>query len=99
MATRTVIGGEAAHALGVNLTVTVQGTSDIFGTLGDARGTIDSLAQRPLAAPDTYRLEARGFCTQPAHALRSSDDLLVSRFDFAGLVNYPRDDIATEGST
>lgn len=89
-----VRAGEAAHALGVNLTVIVQGTSEIFGTLGDARCTIDSLAQRPLAAPDTYRVEARGFCTQPAHAVRGSGDLLVNRFDFAGIVNYPRDDVA-----
>jgi hypothetical protein len=82
--------GEAAHTLGVNLTVIVQGTSDVFGTLGDARCTIDSLTQRRLAAPDTYRLEARGFCTQPAHAVRGTGAVLVNRFDFAGVVRYPR---------
>jgi hypothetical protein len=86
--------GEAAHALGVNLTLIVQGTSEVFGTLGDSRCTIDSLSQRPLDAPDSYRLEARGFCTQPAHAVRGTGAVLVNRFDFAGVVRYPRDDEA-----
>jgi hypothetical protein len=84
--------GEAARALGVNVTVFVQGGSDVYGTLGDARCTIDSLTQRRLEAPDTYRLEARGFCTQPAHAVHGSGALLINRFDFAGTVSYPRDD-------
>jgi hypothetical protein len=87
--------GEAAHALGVNLTIIVQGSSEVYGTLGDTRCTIDSLTQRRLEAPDTYRLEARGFCTQPAHAVRGSGALLVNRFDFAGTVSYPRADDAT----
>jgi hypothetical protein len=86
--------GEAAHALGVNLTIIVQGSSEVYGTLGDARCAIDSLTQRRLEAPDTYRLEARGFCTQPAHAVRGTGALLVNRFDFAGTVSYPRADDA-----
>jgi hypothetical protein len=49
---------------------------------------VDSLTQRPLAVPGSYRLEARGFCTQPAHAIRGDGDVLVSTFEFAGLVNY-----------
>jgi hypothetical protein len=83
-----VRAGKPAHAVGVNLTVIVQGKSRIFGTLGDTRCTVDSLTQRPLAAPGSYRLEARGFCTQPAHAIRGDGDVLVSTFEFAGLVNY-----------
>lgn len=86
--------GKPAHAAGVNLTVIVQGTSRIYGTLGDSRCTVDSLAQRPLKTKGSYRVEARGFCTQPAHALRGKDALLVSTFEFAGLVTYhaPQDD-------
>lgn len=84
--------GADAHALGVNLTVIAQGSSEVFGTLGDARCTIDSLTQRALPVPTTWRVEARGFCTQPAHSVRGSGALLVSRFDFAGVVRYPRDD-------
>jgi hypothetical protein len=84
-----VRAGKAAHAVGVNLTVIMQGKSRIFGTLGDTRCTVDSLTQRPLPLAGSYRLEARGFCTQPAHAIRGDGDVLVSTFEFAGLVNYP----------
>jgi hypothetical protein len=49
---------------------------------------VDSLTQRPLKAPGSYRLEARGFCTQPAHAVRGDGAVLVSTFEFAGLVIY-----------
>lgn len=80
--------GEAAHQIGANLTVIVQGTSRIFGTLGDSRCTVDSLTQRPLSASGAYRIEARGFCTQPAHAVRGKGDVLVSTFEFAGPVNF-----------
>ena len=83
-----VRAGEAAHAVGTNLTIIVQGKSRIFGTLGDTRCTVDSLTQRPLNGAGAYRVEARGFCTQPAHAIRGDGDVLVSTFEFAGLVNY-----------
>ena len=88
--------GEPAHALGVNLTVIVQGSSEIFGTLGESRCTVDSLAQRALPVAGSWRVEARGFCTQPAHAVRGEGALLVSRFDFAGIVSYPRADKADQ---
>lgn len=83
-----VRAGKSAHEVGVNLTVIVQGKSRIFGTLGDTRCTADSLTQRPLAPKGTYRLEARGFCTSPAHAIRGDGDVLVSTFEFAGVVNF-----------
>jgi hypothetical protein len=79
---------EAAHAAGANLTVIVQGTAEIYGTRGDSRCTVDSLSQKPLESPSTFRIEARGFCTQPAHALRGSGSVLVSTFEFAGMVRY-----------
>jgi hypothetical protein len=87
-----VRAGQAAHAVGTNLTIIVQGKSRIYGTLGDSRCTVDSLTQRPLTDPGAYRVEARGFCTQPAHALRGDGDVLVSTFEFAGLVNYDAQD-------
>jgi hypothetical protein len=80
--------GLPAREVKVNLTVIVQGTSRIYGTLGDSRCTVDSLTQQPLAAPHVYRVEARGFCTQPAHAVRGKGDVLVSTFEFAGPVIY-----------
>ena len=83
--------GESARAVGVNLTVIVQGTSHIYGTLGDSRCTIASLSQRALDTSGAFRIEARGFCTQPAHAVRGKGDVLVSTFEFAGLVNFSMD--------
>jgi len=80
--------GQAGHAVRANLTIIVQGTNRIFGTLGDSRCTVDSLTQRPLTAARSYRLEARGFCTQPAHAVRGKGDILVSTFEFAGPVTF-----------
>jgi hypothetical protein len=80
--------GKAARAVKANLTVIVQGTSRIFGTMGDSRCTVDSLTQRPLASAHSYRLEARGFCTQPAHAVRGKGDVLLSTFEFAGPVTF-----------
>jgi hypothetical protein len=83
-----VTQGQSAHAVKANLTVIVQGTSRIYGTLGDSRCTVDSLSQRPLNSAGAYRVEARGFCTQPAHAVRGKGDVLVSTFEFAGPVTY-----------
>jgi hypothetical protein len=80
--------GQPVHAAGANLTLIVQGTPKIFGTLGDSRCTVDSVTQRRLPTPGAYRVEARGFCTQPAHAVRGTGAVLVSTFEFAGLVNY-----------
>jgi hypothetical protein len=80
--------GLSAREVKANLTIIVQGTSRIFGTLGDARCTVDSLTQRPLGEARSYRIEARGFCTQPAHAVRGKGDVLMSTFEFAGPVNY-----------
>ncbi len=71
-----------------NLTVIDEGTGRVYGTLGDRRCTVDSLSQRRLAAPHSYRVEAHGFCTQPARAVRGAGDILVSRVEFAGEVNY-----------
>jgi hypothetical protein len=80
--------GQPAREVKANLTVIVQGTSRIYGTLGDSRCTVDSLSQRPLGAAGAYRIEVRGFCTQPAHAVRGKGDVLVSTFEFAGPVNF-----------
>lgn len=80
--------GAPAHDAAVNLTVILQGTTRIYGTLGDSRCAVDSLTQTPLETPHAFRVEARGFCTQPAHAVRGDGDVLVSTFEFAGRVDY-----------
>ncbi len=94
-----VLPGQPAHAIGANLTVIVQGTSQIYSTRGDSRCTIDSLVQRPLPATESYRIEARGFCTQPARAVRGSGAVLVSTFEFAGVVDYADRTEQTPGVT
>ncbi len=109
--------GENQRASGspVNVTVILQGSTQIFGTQGDSRCTIDSLQQRRLpdpassstsAPPDPkagaapagaaaasnpprrYRIEAHGFCTSPAHAVRGEGSVLLTSFDFAGSVLF-----------
>jgi hypothetical protein len=80
--------GQPLRARGANLTLIVQGGAQIDGTQGESRCTVDALNQRRLEAAHTYRVEARGFCTQPAHAIRGRGEVLVSRFDFAGVVRY-----------
>ncbi len=83
--------GVSAHEVAANVTVIVQGTPGIYGTQGDSRCTVDSLEQRALGVARTYRIEVRGFCTQPAHAVRGGGDVLVSTFEFAGPVTYVTD--------
>jgi hypothetical protein len=78
--------GRPAREAGANLTVITQGR--IFGTLGDSRCTVDALTQTRVGRSRLYRVEARGFCTQPAHAVHGDDLVLVSTFEFAGPVNY-----------
>jgi hypothetical protein len=85
--------GRPAREARANLTVIAQGK--IFGTLGDSRCTVDALTQKRVGRSRLYRIEARGFCTQPAHAVRGDDLVLVSTFEFAGPVNY---EIANDGA-
>lgn len=92
---------QPARGAAVNLTVIAQGDGRVYGTRGDSRCTIDSLRQTRLddavqsaAAPPTtsaarrYRIEARGFCTGPARAVRGEGSVLVTTFDFAGAVRF-----------
>jgi hypothetical protein len=90
--------GEAARSAATNLTIFVQDSSRVYSTRGDTRCTVDSLTQRRLDAEHTYRLEARGFCVQPAHAVHGEGEVLVNRFDFAGIVNYAPPDVGAPPS-
>jgi len=42
--------------------------------------------------PLSFRVSARGFCTAPARALDGDGAVLLTRFDFAGLVTFREDD-------
>ena len=82
---------ESGKALPVNVTVIVEGASRIYGTRGDDKCLVDRLRSQPLASTKrarVYRVEASGFCTQPARAVNGSGAVLMSTFDFAGQVSF-----------
>jgi hypothetical protein len=88
--------GESGKALPVNVTIMREGSGEFYGTQGDNKCTIDDLRQEPLSATPrrdrSYRVIARGFCTQPARALNGDGSVLVTRFDFAGRVDFAAED-------
>lgn len=84
--------GRSATALAANLTLVREGTGEFYSTQGTDKCTIDRVEQTAIkGAPHkarAYRVVARGFCTEPARALQGNGSILVSRFDFAGIVRY-----------
>jgi hypothetical protein len=87
--------GAAAKALPVNVTVIREGSGEFYSTQGDSRCTIDEVHQQPLSGVPlrkrSYRVEARGFCTQPARAVNGDATVLITRFDFAGRAEFESD--------
>jgi hypothetical protein len=85
---RAVSEGRAGRELPTNLTVILEGEERVFATRGDDRCTVDELRQERLGAlggsARSWRIVARGFCTEPASTLSSDARILVTRFDFAG---------------
>lgn len=90
--------GESGKALPVNLTIIREGSGEFYGTQGDKKCTVDEVRQEPLQGiplrQRAYRVTGRGFCTQPARALNGDGSILVTRFDFAGRVDFISDDDA-----
>jgi hypothetical protein len=90
---RSAHEGAAGKELPTNLTVLVDG-GRVFATRGDDKCTLDQLSQRPLSGQNkdkgtrAWRIEARGFCVAPATALAGKGRILVSRFDFAGRIEF-----------
>jgi hypothetical protein len=88
--------GVDAKALPVNVTLIREGAGQFFGTQGDDKCLIDSLHQEALAGIPKrnrrYRITASGFCTQPARAIAGDGSILITRFDFAGRVDYSEED-------
>jgi hypothetical protein len=80
-------GQAEAAAVPTNLTVILEGKQRMFATAGEDRCTTDALRQRAVP-PRGYRIEAHGFCTDPAVAMSGSDAeaLLVSTFDFVSRI-------------
>src|ERR1700689_383870 len=88
----TVAEGVAGRALPTNLTVILEGEQRLFATRGDDHCTVDALQEEKVSSSSpslrSYRVVARGFCTEPAAGLGKNERILVSRFDFAGRVSY-----------
>ena len=79
--------GESARNVPVNLTVVREGSGQFFATQGEDKCALDSVTQVPVPGDATlYRLEGRGYCTQPARAVGSDGAVLVSRFDVVAIV-------------
>jgi hypothetical protein len=91
--------GRPAKALPVNVTVIREGSGDFFSTQGDDKCLVDQVSQVPISGVPhrtrSYRVVVRGFCTEPARAVRGPGVVLISRFDYAGRIDYETED-ATE---
>lgn len=87
--------GEAAKALPVNVTVIREGNGEFYSTQSDSKCTVDEVHQQLLSGlplrKRSYRIEARGFCTQPARAVNGNGSVLITRFDFAGRAEFESD--------
>jgi hypothetical protein len=79
--------GESARNVPVNLTLVREGTGEFYATRGDARCAFDEVRQEPLDGAGSFRLEARGYCTQPARAVGGDRAVLMSRFDVTAVVD------------
>ena len=88
--------GASGRAVPVNVTVLDGAGERIYGTQGDSRCVFDEVEQQPLASDAvparSFRVRARGFCVAPARALDGEGSVLLTRFDFAGLVTYREDE-------
>lgn len=87
--------GESARNVPANLTVVREGSGQFFSTQGDGKCSLDEVRQSLVAGDThTWRLEGRGFCTQPARALDGDGSVLLSWFDVVALVTDTRPDAA-----
>jgi hypothetical protein len=92
--------GQSARSLPVNVTVIREGAGEFYSTQGDDKCMLDEVRQAPLVGPPfrarTYRVVARGFCTEPARAVQGKGAILMSRFDFAGSVDFESEDASND---
>jgi hypothetical protein len=92
--------GEAAKSVPVNLTIIREGAGEFYGTQGDDKCALDEVRQIALVGPPfrtrRYRVVARGYCTEPARAVQGKGAVLLSRFDFAGIVAFDDEDPSTD---
>lgn len=88
--------GASGKGVPVNVTLLDRGGERIYGTQGDSRCELDDVEQLPVTGDGvpagSYRVSARGFCVAPARALDGNGAVMLTRFDFAGLVSWRADD-------
>ena len=88
--------GASGQALRTNVTLLFEGEKRIFATQGDDKCTVDSLTQQRVESlggdPAVYRVVARGFCLGPATSLSRGERVFLTSFDFAGRVEFGKDD-------
>jgi hypothetical protein len=95
--------GVSARGVPVNVTLLDEAGERIYGTQGDNRCLFDEIEQLALVdsslPPRSFKVSARGFCTAPARALDGDGAVLLTRFDFTGLVTYVEEDTVLPGTT
>ncbi len=84
--------GLSGRGVPVNVTLLDAAGEHIYGTQGDSRCVFDEVEQRAIEdaklPPHSFRVSARGFCVAPARAVDGDGSVLLTRFDFAGLVTF-----------
>ena len=92
--------GKQARNLPVNVTLIREGAGEFFSTQGDDKCTLDLVTQDVIVGiphrSRSYRVTARGFCTEPARAVRGKGAVLLSRFDYSGRVDFGSEDKQTD---
>jgi hypothetical protein len=84
--------GRSARNVPVNVTLIREGAGEFFSTQGDDKCTLDTVTQDVIVGiphrSRSYQVTARGFCTEPARAVRGKGAVLLSRFDYSGRVDF-----------
>lgn len=92
--------GKPARNLPVNVTLIREGAGEFFSTQGDDKCTLDAVSQAVIVGiprrARSYQVTARGFCTEPARAVRGKGAVLLSRFDYSGRVDFESQDTQTD---
>jgi hypothetical protein len=98
----TLREGKSAKLAPVNVTLMREGRGEFYSTQGDDKCMLDDVRQEPIIGiphrTRSYRVIARGSCTEPARAVRGSGSVLLSRFDLSGRVDFEAEDTTDDDS-
>ena len=97
-----LLEGQSAQHVPVNVTLIREGAGEFYSTQGDDKCMLDEVRQTPLVGVPhrerSYRVVVRGFCTEPARSVRGEGAVFISRFDYAGRVDFETADTTSEES-